>query len=354
MAAPKPLSRVAVGDAVLEYLEALERRVDRGEMSGHTLTAYRRDLAEFTDLVGADRILDDVEPDDLETALHRFATTPDRRYSRSQKIGPNGQIPPGRGPHARARWVISLRGLFGWAARHGYIQVDPTRDLANPRTPRRARGARLGLPLDQALTLRDTPTSRPVGPARPVDRVLDRRDETILRLLGESGPRVSEVCAANRDDLRLHEETGRPVLRVHGKGNKIRDLPLSPALADTLTGYLTGPRPTPPATDPPARQKDATRALFVTVRGRRMTPRDVQRMVERRARAAGVTRVTPHGLRHTALTVLARSGVDIATVAQIAGHENIGTTSIYLDHSMRAAQRAVDHSPMAGPAGPAR
>jgi site-specific recombinase XerD len=88
--------------------------------------------------------------------------------------------------------------------------------------------------------------------------------------------------------------------------------------------------------------------LFVTIRGRRLSPRDVQRMVERYTRQFLGRRATPHSLRHTALTILARAGVDIATVAQIAGHSNLSTTSVYMDDSMSAAVEAIARSPLAG------
>src|SRR5690348_11765293 len=121
MAAPKPLSRVSVNDAVLEYVEVLERRVMRSDMSEASLSAYKRDLAEFVDLLGADTVLDDVEADHLETALTRIARADDKRYTRSAKIGQDGSKPQGRGPHSLARWFAAVRGMFRWAADRGYV-----------------------------------------------------------------------------------------------------------------------------------------------------------------------------------------------------------------------------------------
>ncbi|HEY6738145.1 MAG TPA: tyrosine-type recombinase/integrase, partial [Actinopolymorphaceae bacterium] len=173
-------------------------------------------------------------------------------------------------------------------------------------------------------------------------------------LLVESGPRVSELCGANRSDIRVHEETRTPVLHVRGKGGKDRGLPLSAPTAALIERYLTEERPAPPS--PPAdphdraarvRYEDASRALFVSVRGRRLSPRDVQRMVERYTKEYLERRATPHSLRHTALTILARAGVDIATVAQIAGHASLSTTSVYMDDSMSAAAEAIAGSPLA-------
>ncbi|WP_019813214.1 tyrosine-type recombinase/integrase [Saccharomonospora saliphila] len=353
MAKPASLSDITVRDATLEYLEVLERRVMRSQLSATTLHSYRRDLTEFTTLLGDEITLDDVEADDIETALTKVAKAPDRRYSVGLKIAEDGSTPPGRGPHSLARWFAAVRGLFRWAADKGYVRVDPTTRVSRPRTPNRAAGTRVGLQLDEALALRAAPGTRPEETLR-ADQRLSLRDEAILRLLVESGPRVSELCGANRTDIRAHEETGTPVLYVRGKGGKDRDLPLSRPTAELVERYLATERPAPPRPRRPHdrterdRIADAAGALFVSVRGWRLSPRDVQRMVERYARAYLGRRATPHSLRHTALTVLARAGVDIATVAQIAGHASLATTSVYMDDSMSAAVEAVTSSPLSG------
>lgn len=351
MAEPKALSAVSVRDATLEYLEILERRVVRSQLSATTLHAYRRDLSEFVTLLGADTVLDSIEADHLEVALTTIAKAPDRRYSRGLKIGEDGSTPPGRGPHSLARWFAAVRGLFRWAADKGYVRIDPTTRVTPPRAPKRASGARLGLQLDEALALRTAPAERAPESLR-ADQRLSLRDEAILRLLVESGPRVSELCGANRSDIRLHEETGTPVLHVRGKGGKDRDLPLSRATSDLLERYLAEERPAPPRPQRPhdraerIKIDDAAGALFVSIRGWRLSPRDVQRMVARYTKVLG-RRATPHSLRHTALTILARAGVDIATVAQIAGHASLATTSVYMDDSMSAAAEAISTSPLA-------
>ncbi|MEY7972089.1 tyrosine-type recombinase/integrase [Saccharomonospora xinjiangensis] len=354
MAKPERLSDITVRDATLEYLEILERRVMRAQLSEATLTSYRRDLIEFTTLLGPETELDSIEADDLEIALTTLAKAPDRRYRVGLKIAEDGSTPPGRGPYSLARWFVAVRGLFRWAADKGYVQLDPTLKVSPPRPPSRAAGARVGLRLDEALVLRGAPTERASGRLR-ADQKLSLRDEAILRLLVESGPRVSELCGANRGDIRSHEETATPVLHVRGKGRKDRDLPLSRASAEVIERYLAEERPSPPvpsaAHDPVERRRiaDAEGALFVSIRGWRLSPRDVQRMVQRYTREFLGRRATPHSLRHTALTILARAGVDIATVAQIAGHASLSTTSVYMDDSMSAAAEAIEESPLARP-----
>ncbi|MDI2129164.1 tyrosine-type recombinase/integrase [Yinghuangia seranimata] len=355
MAAPRELSRVEVGAAVREYADVLALRVAMGALAASTASAYVRDVEEFARLVGSSVVLDDVESSDVELAVVRIANAPDLRFSRGRKIGADGEDVPGRGLHARARWLASVRGLFRWARQSGYVRADPMELVAAVRVPTRAKGARLGLSVEEAVALRESPPALPGAVSGRVraDQRLALRDEVILRLLTETGPRVSELCAANADDVRpLSGDGGGWVLHIRrGKGGKARDVPLSEALVAALAAYREGERPAPPASDPVEVRADAARALVVTVRGRRMCPRDVQRMVARHVRLmpAGLRQaVTPHGLRHTAATVLLRqAGADVGTVADILGHGDVSTTSVYLDASVVAAAEALGRSPLA-------
>ncbi|WP_436771252.1 tyrosine-type recombinase/integrase, partial [Yinghuangia sp. YIM S09857] len=303
MAAPRELSRVVVGAAVREYADVLALRVAMGALAASSAAAYVRDVEEFARLVGPGVVLDDVESSDVELAVVRIANAPDARFSRSRKIGPDGEEVPGRGLHARARWLASVRGLFRWSVQMGYVRADPMELVAGVRVPSRAKGARLGLSVEEAVALRESPAALPGAASGVVraDQRLALRDEVILRLLTETGPRVSEVCAANTDDVRRLEDGGWVLHIRRGKGGRARDVPLSEALLAALAAYREGERPAAPASDPAEVRADAARALVVTVRGRRMCPRDVQRMVQRHVRlmpARWRQAVTPHGLRH--------------------------------------------------------
>jgi integrase/recombinase XerD len=352
VAAPRTFAPITVSEAVHRYHDALDLRVATGALSPSTRDAYARDLDEARTLLGPGTVLDDVEADDIEYALVRIANSPDRRFTRTQKTGASGESVPGRGLQARARWTAAIRGLFAWAAEQGYIRADPMPQVSRVRVPHRAVGARLGLSVDQAQALRDVPAARAASGGLRADQRLTLRDEVILRLLTETGPRVAELCAANLDDVRRHELTDRPVLRIRqGKGNRSRDVPLSAVLSGMMVRYQEEERPAPPVGDSEQDRADGARALVATVRGRRMTSRDVQRMVERRVKQMPVElrrRVTPHGLRHTAATVLLRqAGADVGTVADILGHADVGTTSVYLDPSATAAADALERSPLA-------
>ncbi|MGH8869425.1 MAG: tyrosine-type recombinase/integrase [Actinomycetes bacterium] len=350
MAPPRRLCRATVGEVVAAYAEWLHRQQAVGRLSPGTVATYLRDLDELCAIVGTGTVLDDLEPDDVERALLQVAQARDRRFTRSRKVGVAGRPATGRGLHSRTRWLVSVRGLFRWAARRGYVQVDPTLEVAPPRPPRRAAGARLGLTEDAAAALRDAPGSSPPAPPRR-DQRLALRDEVVLRLLVETGPRVAEICAANRDDLFTEADTGVPMLHIrHGKGGVPRDIPLSAACRAAWERYDAEERAAPPAGDPAEVRRDAARALIVSVRGRRLHPRDVQRLVRRAVGRMPVElrrQVTPHGLRHTAATVLLRAGNDVGTVAHILGHGSVATTSVYLDPSSRAAADALARSPLA-------
>jgi integrase/recombinase XerD len=293
-------------------------------------------------------VLDEIEPDDVELAVVRIANAPDRRFTRRRKAGPGGAPVAGRGLQARARWLAAVRGLFSWTAERGYVRADPMPQVSRVRVPQRATGARLGLSVEAALALREVPKQRAVAGRLRADQKLTLRDEAVLRLLTETGPRVAELCAADLDDVQRRDDAGGYALRIRaGKGGKQRYVPLSDGLVAALNRYQTTERP--PAAGPDAQARaDSARALLVTVRGRRLSPRDVQRMVERHMPAEHRQAVTPHGLRHTAATVLLRhAGADIGTATDILGHADVATTSVYLDPSATAAAQALERSPLA-------
>lgn len=146
------------------------------------------------------------------------------------------------------------------------------------------------------------------------------RDRAILELLFSTGMRVSELCALKIENVNL----ARDEFTVRGKGGKLRVVFLSSTAKEALKDYL-------------AKRRDASPYLFVghdRAKGVRklsgLTPRSIQRLVERYARAAGITKhITPHTLRHTFATDLLMGGADIRSVQSLLGHASITTTQIY-------------------------
>lgn len=346
MVAPPRLRRVTVREAVTEYLKDVERAVLGGSLAATTQQNYQRDLHEFLTLTRPDQPLDDLTAADVDDIVLAYASTPDRRYTRSSKPGPPGS--PGRGPGAQTRFRQSVSRLFSYAERHGLVQMSPMPDtVVRPRVKDRAAGARSALSEESAEALLDVPDLLQTG-ARS-DQKLSARDTAIVRVLLEVGPRVSELCSLDRTDLVRVKNAWWLMVR-DGKGGKSRGLPLSDATAAAIRAYLDLPRPTPPATVPDRVKQDAELALFLTFRGRRMTPRDVQNLMDRctkRLPAEVRRRVTPHGLRHTAATLLIASGAaDVSTVQHLLGHASLATTGIYLDPISEEMVRAVASHPV--------
>ena len=344
MAKPPRLQPLPVRAVIARYLEHVAGLVAAEQRSVLTLQTIERDLATFAELVDSEVVLDELEADDIVRALTAFGQLPDRRRTTEQKQR-------GQSPAARARWLTSVRGLFTWATLRGYVSSNPMELVSPVRTKTPLRPERQALDLPQALALRDSSHVADPATANKVQRRLGLRDHIILRLLMEAGPRVSEVVAADRDDVR-RLPSGEYVLDVVGKGSKPREIPLSPTLVALLDEYQASHRIPPPSTDAPGARADADQALLVSARGRRLHRNDINRLVDRHVALlpADVRRgVTPHGLRHTAATILLRhADADLATVKAILGHSNVATTSVYLDGDSAVSSAAVRRSPISG------
>ena len=155
--------------------------------------------------------------------------------------------------------------------------------------------------------------------APPGDDAIGLRDAAILELLYASGLRVSELIGLDLDRLDLPNLQ----LRVIGKGNKERRVPMGEPARDRLHRYLSGPRQEWTAGRP-------TDAVFISQRGRRLRRETVWRVVQRWAGASGVAeRVTPHTFRHSFATHLLEGGADLRVVQALLGHASISTTQLY-------------------------
>lgn len=349
MAAPRELERITVDEALDRYFASLDRAVQTGDLSPATVENYRRDITEFRQMVGGDKILDDITGEELDELVVQYGSKPDHRYK-----NPAGRT---RSPGATARFRQSFSRMFAHATKAGWVQLNPVLDmtirLKGYRKNRNA--ARTALEQSSAQALLETPVS--MTEAARSDQQLGVRDQFILQVLIEVGPRVAELCLADRADITT-DDSGVVWFTIrHAKGGKPRRVPLSPKTADLLAEYdrqRPAPRPRTKRVDGEVVETvpvgDAEKALLLTWRGLRMTPRDVQLMVNRRVAQmpAEVRRsVTPHGLRHTAATLLLASGAaDVRTVRDLFGHESISTTSIYLDGTDAEMVHAVRSHPV--------
>lgn len=345
MVAPPSVTRIPLSRAVDSYLDRCDAQVAVNRLSERTVDNYRRDLAEFvsdvTSAAGQDVITDDVTPEMVDAAVARFGARKDRRFTKSDTKG----SAPRRGAGTQARYWQSVHRFFREGERQGWVQVSPMPLAAmRPEPPKRGdiRTARTAMFLEEAANLLRYGVAPDEPDARPHERH-ERRDLLIVHLLAVCGPRVSELCAADIGDFTSTSEGYS--WRIVGKGRKVRHLPLSTVLSRLLDDYLAV-RPTP-------RTPAAENALLLTGRGNRLNPRDVQRLLERAAlRVATETGkprrdVTPHGLRHTAATVMLSTGWDVKVVAQMCGHASIATTGAYLDEIPGELAKAIASAPLA-------
>ena len=216
-----------------------------------------------------------------------------------------------------ARRASALRRYFGWARRVGVITSDPTAGLSAPRgearLPRVLRPHELRTLLDEAEV-----SDGPVG----------LRDIALLELLYGSGLRVAEATALDVDDLDL----SRGQVRVWGKGAKQRVVPLSDPAVDALRRWLADGR------GALATEASPAGAVFLNQRGRRLTPRDARRVLDRRSAAP----THPHALRHTFATHLLDGGADLRVVQELLGHADLATTQRYTHVSKERLRTVFD------------
>jgi site-specific recombinase XerD len=221
-----------------------------------------------------------------------------------------------------ARKVSALRRYFRWLVRTGRLAQDPSATLSAPRGESRLPRV---LHQDEVNGLLDEPPAA----VRDDPPALRARDDAVLEVLYGSGLRVSELCSLGPVDLDL----GRGRATVWGKGGKQRVVPLSAPSVAALEAWLAGPR------QELLQDGSPLDALFLNQRGHRLTPRDVRRILDRRA--ANPTH--PHALRHTFATHLLDGGADLRAVQELLGHADLGTTQRYT-HVSRERLRAVYES----------
>jgi len=284
------------GDATaVDVAWQVERYLDATALAASTISVYRRDLL---DLVQWCVARDFATPVSLARPdLRRYLATLTER---------------GLAPATIARKLAALRRYFRWSLRHGVIQVDPTVALSAPsganRLPRVLRADELNQILDD-----------PSPPSTATDATVVARDDAVLELLYGSGLRVSELCGLDLDQVELP----RRRVTVWGKGAKQRAVPLSEPSAQRLSEWLGGARAQHVAQVGPS-SVDAV-ALFHNAAGKRLGPRDVRRILDRRSPVP----THPHALRHTFATHLLDGGADLRVVQELLGHSDLGTTQVY-------------------------
>jgi integrase/recombinase XerD len=270
-------------DSFLEHLV-----VERG-LRQNSLEAYQRDLLRYLAYLRT-RNLEAVSLD--RTDIPRYLLT---------------LREAGLAPRSVARHLSAIRQFHRFLVRQGRAAADPTSHLEAPRPWRRLPGVLSSDEVDRLLAVREGATPRGL------------RDRAMLELMYASGLRVSELIRLRLGDVDL----GLGVVRVVGKGDKERLVPVGDAAAASLRAYLKAGRPR-------LEKRRTSDYLFLGRHGRGLTRQMFWQLIKRVARTAGIAGpVTPHTLRHSFATHLLEGGADLRSVQLMLGHADIGTTQIY-------------------------
>ncbi|MGI5322398.1 tyrosine recombinase XerC [Actinomadura nitritigenes] len=281
------MALVDLNEAVDEFGRHL--RAERG-VSPHTLRAYLGDLADLCAYASDVGVTD---PAGLDVSLLRAW------LARQHALG--------RARATLARRTAAVRAFTHHLHRRGLLETDPGLLLGTPKKRRDLPGV---LTQDDAARLLDTMDAE--GP-------MGLRDLAVLEVLYGTGVRVSELCGLDIDDL----DTGRRTIRVLGKGNRERTVPVGEPAVRAVEDWLR-------AGHPAVVTEDSGPALFLGARGGRLHPTSARRIVHSRISDAGtMPDLSPHGLRHTAATHLLEGGADLRSVQEILGHASLQTTQLY-------------------------
>ena len=280
------------------------------KVSPHTLRAYDTDLTQFLAHLAA---RDGVKPS--EVAVSRFDVEGVRGFLNELHARGNSRASAGRR-------LAALRTFARYLLREELLLDDPTALVGAPRKERTLPAHLAEGEMIDLLAAPDTAT--PAG----------RRDRAILELFYASGLRLSELVDLDLEDVNLSSR----VVRVRGKGGKERLVPFGRSAADAVKAMLADQTAIAPSAasrssrGQTALSRHAKRrlALFLNLRGGRLTTRSVDRIVRRYVREAAIAQgISPHAIRHTFATHLLQAGADLRVIQELLGHARLGTTQRY-------------------------
>ncbi|WP_243370101.1 tyrosine recombinase XerC [Geotalea sp. SG265] len=284
----------ALVDQFCRYL-AVERNA-----SSHTVAAYRSDLDFFLSFLARERDaqLDVATIDHL--LIRRYIASLYRDHQKST-IG---------------RKLAAIRALFKYLLRQGIVARNPAELVS---TPKKEKKIPYHLTIDEVTALVEAPRQ---------ENLLSLRDRAILELLYSCGMRVSELTALSVEEVSMDER----LVRVCGKGNKERIVPMGRKAHQALAAYLTA-RGNPAAEAP----------LILNVRGTRLTSRSVARIIDRHIiKIAAMKKISPHTLRHTFATHMLEGGADLRAIQELLGHASLSTTQKYTHVSIDRLMEVYD------------
>jgi integrase/recombinase XerD len=270
-----------------QYLTHL--RVERA-LSVNTVAAYKRDLTKFLGELGEMANVGQITKDQLNQHLANLR----RSKLKESSI---------------ARSSVAVRNFSAFIAKERG-ELDLLADFKTPKIPLR---------LPKALTVEQVQLL--IDAVNKPSEIIALRDLAIIEFLYSSGARVSELVGLNIDDLNIGSEISS--LRVVGKGNKDRYIPLGSYAQSAISNYLVRLRPA-------LAKSQRQRALFLNQRGTRLSRQSAWQIIHSAAERANISEhVSPHSLRHSFATHLLDGGADIRVVQELLGHANVTTTQIY-------------------------
>lgn len=301
----------------LMYIEAIKGHSELSVIEyASDLRTFFRYLVKFKGLVNDDTPYDEIDLSMLDLDFIGSVTLTDAYqfliYCKNERHNSDT---------TRARRVIAIRRFYAYLSENlGVIENNPMKNLDIPKTKKA---------LPKYLTLEEAEKLLSVinGPYK-------ERDYAIITLFLNCGMRLSELVSINYNDIK---EDGSVIIK--GKGNKERKVYLNQACLDAVIEWLKK-RPNDNVKD---------RALFLSSRNQRISPKTVQHMVYSYLNKAGLgdRGLSVHKLRHTAATLMYQHGnVDLLLLKEILGHENLGTTEIYTHLSNDATKKAIESNPL--------
>ncbi len=278
---------------VNDFLEFLS--VEKGA-STNTIAAYRNDLGQLEEFINAKRDSASIEWGGIQQDIILDYILDLKSHSYAEATV--------------ARKVAAVKSFFTFLQAEGQLKSNPTEALASPK---------VGKTLPKPLTVQeiDELLEQPARRTTPEAR----RDRAMLELMYATGLRVTELVSLDLKDVQ--QDVENPHVRLVGKGNRERQLPLFDTAAQEVVEYIKTAR-----LRLVGNRKET--ALFVNRRGERLTRQGFWLILKGYAAAAGIDgRVTPHTLRHSFATHMLRGGMDIHKVQELLGHANISTTQVY-------------------------
>jgi integrase/recombinase XerD len=270
--------------------------VERG-LAANTLLSYRRDLRRYLAVLAADGKPDLAHVQESDVA----------GFLAALREGDAEHQPLSAASAGRA--LVAVRGLHRFALREGLTADDPAREVKPPAPARR---------LPKAISVEEVEQLLAAAGQDETPRAI--RDRALLELLYGTGARISEAVGLVVDDL----DRGSGLVRLDGKGGKQRMVPVGSYAQRAVEDYLVRSRPVFAAAG------RGTPALFLNVRGGRLSRQSAWTVLRAAAARAGLTsQVSPHTLRHSFATHLLDGGADVRVVQELLGHASVTTTQVY-------------------------